>query len=152
MAEEADRVERVVAPLAAARSVDVLEVAIRGRGPGRVVRVVVDRKGGVDLATCQDLSKALSAELDAFDELDERYSLEVTSPGVDYPLRDRAAFDRVEGRAVLVHARSAVEAAARQLRGTVVRAGEDAVVLAVAGEEVAVPYSEITSAKQTLPW
>jgi ribosome maturation factor RimP len=151
MAWEADRVRSLVTSLAAGRDVDVIDVGVRGRGPGRVVRVVVDRKGGVDLATCRDLSRALSQALDATDELEGTYVLEVSSPGVDHPLRDRAAFDRVEGRAVLVHRRTEDDRS-EELRGTVVRAEQDAVVLAAAGREVRVAYGEIVSAKQTLPW
>lgn len=152
MADEADRVRDLAAPLAAARGVDLVDVAIRGRGSGRLVRVVVDRKGGVDLAACQALSGELSAALDADDPVAGRYSLEVTSPGVDHPLRDRVAFDRVEGRGVLVHRRGVSQEAPEQVRGTVLRAGADAVVLDVDGREVPVPYGEIVTAKQTLPW
>lgn len=152
MAEEADRVRNLVVPLAEQRKLDVIDVSVRGRGPGRVVRVVVDRKGGVDLAACRDLSVALSGQLDATDEIEDRYSLEVSSPGVNHPLKDRAAFDRVEGRAVLVHRRVPGGDRTEQVRGTVVRADDDAVVLAVQDREVAVPYAEIASAKQALPW
>lgn len=152
MADEADRVREAAAPLAAARDVDLVDVAIRGRGSGRLVRVVIDRKGGVDLATCHALSRDLSAALDKEDPVAGRYSLEVTSPGVDHPLRDRAAFDRVEGRGVLVHRRASEEETAEQVRGTVLRAGADSVVLDVHGREVSVPYFEIVTAKQTLPW
>lgn len=125
-----------------------------------LVRVVVDRKGGIDLASCQQLSGELSAALDAVDPIESRYVLEVTSPGVDYPLTDQAAFSRVEGRVVLVHrqresgvaSRGEPEGAATQLRGKVTAANPDAVVLDVEGEPIRVPYREIVKATQVLPW
>jgi ribosome maturation factor RimP len=138
-------------PVATAEGVDLVDLDVRGTGARQLVKVVVDRKGGVDLATCQDLSRDLSALLDREDPIDGRYALEVTSPGTDHPLRDRAAFDRVEGRAVLVHRRSGRDAPT-QVRGTVTRAEQDAVVLDVDGEPVRVPYAEVVTAKQTLPW
>jgi ribosome maturation factor RimP len=133
-------------------------VQVRGAGSRMLVRVVVDRKGGIDLASCQRLAGELSAALDAADPIEGRYVLEVTSPGVDYPLTDQAAFSRVEGRVVLVHRRpesrgnSAESDGATQLRGVVKAADPDAVVLDVGGETVRVPYREIVKATQALPW
>jgi ribosome maturation factor RimP len=125
-------------------------VQVKGAGSRTLVRVVVDRKGGIDLTSCQQLSGALSAALDAADPIEGRYVLEVTSPGVDYPLTDQAAFRRVEGRAVLVHRRK--DAGMTQLRGLVTAAEPEAVVLDVEGERVRVPYREIVKATQALPW
>jgi ribosome maturation factor RimP len=151
MTEQAARVRDLAAPLAAAHDLDLVDVEVKGSGPSRLLRVTVDRKGGVDLAACQDLSRDRSDALDREDPFDSRYALEVTSPGTDHPLRDTAAFDRVEGRTVLVHRRSGGDAPV-QVRGTVTRAEKDAVVLDVDGEPVRVPYAEIVTAKQTLPW
>jgi ribosome maturation factor RimP len=143
------RVRALAEPLADAAGLDLVDVEVK-QGPRTLVRVTVDRKGGVDVGTCQDLSGRLSAALDAEDPVDGRYALEVTSPGVDRPLRDRRAFDRVEGRAVLVHRR--VADATTQIRGVVRAAQDDAVVLDVNGEEVRVPYDDIAKATQQLPW
>ena len=151
MTDQVVRVRELAAPLADARSLDLVDVEVKGSGSSRLVRITVDRKGGVDLAACQDLSRDLSALLDREDPIEGRYALEVTSPGTDHPLRDRAAFDRVEGRSVLVHRRGETDVPI-QVRGTVARAEEDAVLLDVDGEPVRVPYAEIVTAKQTLPW
>jgi len=115
-----------------------------------LVRVIVDRKGGIDLASCQRLSNELSAALDAADPIESRYVLEVTSPGVDYPLTDQAAFSRVEERVVLIH--RGEPGTVSQLRGKVTAADPDAVVLDVEGETIRVPYREIIKATQVLPW
>jgi len=149
-----DRVRDLAAPLAASQGLDLVEVAVKGTGPGRLVRVAVDRKGGVDLARCESVSRQLGGQLDGLAELDSGYRLEVGSPGVDRPLTGRRDFDRVEGRQVLVH-RAAGDADAAppiQLRGTVRVAEDDAVVLDVDGADVRVPYPEIVKATQSLPW
>ena len=130
---------------------DLVDVQVRGEGARRLVRVIMDRKGGVDLGRCTEVSRALSARLDALDALDAGYTLEVTSPGIDAPLTGRRAFDRVEGRTVLVH-RSGGDAGVTQIRGTVRAAEADAVVLDVDGAELRVPYDEIAKATQSLPW
>jgi ribosome maturation factor RimP len=145
------RVAEHAAPLAAAADLDLVEVAVKGEGPALLVRVVVDRKGGADLDQCTALSRALGQRLDALRELDGGYRLEVTTPGVDYPLRDQRAFDRVEGRSVLILRRGADDRLA-QVRGTVRSAEADAVVLDVGGAPVRVAYEEIAKATQSLPW
>lgn len=141
----------LVEPLAADAAVDVVDVQVRGSGGRRLVRVVVDRRGGVDLATCQGLSRRLSARLDDDDPVEGSYSLEVTSPGVGHPLRDRRAFERVLGRDVLVHRRGA-DGRVLQIGGTVTGAEADAVVLDVDGAPMRIAYAEIVKAAQRLPW
>jgi ribosome maturation factor RimP len=138
-------------PLAEEAGVEVLDVEVKGSGPRTLVRVTVDRKGGVDLGACQQLSRALSARLDDADPIAGRYQLEVTSPGTSWPLREQRDFDRVEGRAVLVQRRE-TENRVVQLRGTVRQAAPQAVELDVDGTAVTVPYDEIVKATQTLPW
>jgi ribosome maturation factor RimP len=131
---------------------EVLAVELKSEGSRRLVRVVVDRKGGIPLDLCQRISQRLSRRLDALDPIAGRYTLEVTSPGVDWPLSDRDAFDRVEGREVLIHKRGKGEHV-EQIRGRVVRAGPDAVEIDNdrAGT-VAVSYDDIVKAAQALPW
>jgi ribosome maturation factor RimP len=155
------RIWALTLPLAQANHAELIDVQVKGAGSRMLVRVVVDRKGGIDLGSCQQLSGELSAALDAADLIDSRYVLEVTSPGVDYPLTDQAAFDRVQGRTVLVHRREQASGAGgaaepadavTQLRGMVTAADPDAVVLDVDGEPVRVPYREIVKATQALPW
>lgn len=145
-------VRALAEPLVARCGVELVDVQVRGSGPRRLVRVVVDRRGGIDLDACQRLSRELSAALDDADPFPDRYALEVTSPGTNRPLGDRRAFERVAGREVLVHWAQG-EDRLTQLRGRVLAADDDAVVLAVGGEQVVrVPYEEIRKATQSLPW
>lgn len=149
MGETPPSIVRDLADAAAQRhDVDVLDVEVKGQGARQLVRVVVDRKGGVSVGACQQLSRDLSSALDERDPIGGRYTLEVTSPGTDWPLTDQRSFDRVEGRAVLIHRRSAGDHV-EQVRGTVVSADADAVVL---DDGTSVAYREIVKAAQALPW
>lgn len=147
----AERVRDSARQLADAADLDLVEVAVRGEGARRLVRVIVDRRGGVDVDRCAELSRELGRRLDALSELDDGYALEVTSPGLSYPLRDRRAFDRVTGRTVLIHRRGE-EGGVTQLRGNVLDVEDAAVLLEVDGTRVRVPYDEIAKATQSLPW
>lgn len=150
MADPTAAVRAAAQPLADGAGLDLVDVQVKGSGPRTLVRVVVDRKGGVDLALCQRLSRDLSARLDASDPIAGRYSLEVTSPGVDWPLRTQRDFDRIEGRAVRVRRRS--DDQEQELTGTVHAAEADGVLIDSGGKQERVSYDEIISAKQTLPW
>lgn len=151
-----DTPESVIADLAQraaqADDVAVLAVDVKGQGSRQVVRVVVDRKGGVGLDVCERISRQVSAHLDDADPIGGRYSLEVTSPGLDWPLTDHAAFDRVEGRDVLVHRRTPT-GTVEQVRGRVVGADGARVELDDGtGDTVAIAYGDIVKATQALPW
>jgi ribosome maturation factor RimP len=137
---------------ARSEDVDVLAVEVKGQGGHRLVRVIVDRKGGVPIDVCQRVSQRLSRDLDSVDPIGGRYTLEVSSPGVDWPLGDQDDFDRVEGREVLIHRRDD-DGRVVQVRGRVVHAGHDGVELECDDDgAVTVAYDEIVKAAQALPW
>lgn len=83
MSAVAERVERVIAPLVAAEGFDLEAVDVQPAGRRRLVRVLVDRDGGLTLDHVASLTSALSAELDETNAMGEQpYLLEVSSPGV----------------------------------------------------------------------
>ena len=150
MPDAATAVREHAQPLAVAAGLDLVDVQVKGAGARTLVKVIVDRKGGVDIAECQRLSRELSTLLDQTDPIDNRYSLEVTSPGVDWPLRTERDFDRIQGRTVRLQRRGGD--AVEEVSGTVEAAEPDAVVIVGDKATVRVAYDEIVSAKQTLPW
>jgi ribosome maturation factor RimP len=96
--------------------------------------VYVDQAGGVDHALCERVTTLLRPYL-------ERYSVEVSSPGFERPLRTRAHFERAIGRQVRV------KAAGKRFRGEVLGAGERSIRLArPTGEPTDIPYDEIVRA------
>ncbi len=151
--EEAEALRARAAPIAERAGLDLVDVSVKGGGKQRLVRVIVDRRGGVDLQSCQRVSEELSRELDRADDdpFASSYHLEVTSPGTDRALVDPEAFARVIGREVLVQ-RAREGEPTEQLTGVVRAAHDDAVELEVEGSTVHVPYGELVKATQTLPW
>jgi ribosome maturation factor RimP len=92
-------------PALAHTGVELVEVQWKGSGPGSLLRLVVDRPGGVGLDDCERASLAASAILDAYDPIDVRYSLEVSSPGAERPLRTEEEWRAALGRRVHVRFR-----------------------------------------------
>lgn len=144
----------LAAPLAAAAGVDLDEVVVRGARGSRVVKLVIDRDGGVDVDTCARLSGAVSDLLDEHDLVDGSYTLQVSSPGADRPLRSARDFRRNVGRAVRVaHAeRGREQPPTGEIVGVVVAADEAAVTLDVDGRTVELPLAEVAHGKVVLPW
>jgi ribosome maturation factor RimP len=93
-AEAFDRIVRAIPHEPAFRAVEIVTSAIR---PGRTsaLTVMVDREGGVDIATCERIAARINVALDAFPD---EYTLEVSSAGVDRPLVKDADYDRFSGR------------------------------------------------------
>ena len=123
--------------------IEVLLAEVLG---GRCLRVFIDHPDGVDLAMCERVTMLLN-------DLRERYSLEVSSPGSERPLTKPAHFRRFVGRRARVrvrHPRTLEHGGARgeprpvrSFTGELVGASEDEVTLAADGGVVAIPYSEI---------
>ena len=98
--DTADSVRRIAQRVAADRGLELVDVQVSGAHRGGAVRVFVDRPGGIGLVDLQSLSEEVSAVLDVEDPIEGRYTLEVSSPGLDRPLRSAADFRRVVGQRV----------------------------------------------------
>ena len=119
-----------------------------------VLQVTVDREGGVDLEALTDANRAVSTLLDELDPIPGRYSLEVSSPGIERPLRTPAHFAKALGATVTVKTRPQVPGE-RRLRGTLLASDDEGFTLAVEGsddEPVRLAYSDIDRARTVFVW
>ncbi|HEV8338368.1 MAG TPA: ribosome maturation factor RimP [bacterium] len=96
----AEQVADLARPIAARWGLDLVDVEVLGEGPRTVVRVLADGIDGVTVNDLARVSEALSGQLDAHDLIAHAYTLEVSSPGLDRPLRSEADFARFAGRSV----------------------------------------------------
>jgi ribosome maturation factor RimP len=109
-----DGLVRGLSPPLAAAGFDLEDVTVTKAGSRSVVRVVIDRDGGVDLDAVAEATRLVSAELDVGDgPLPGAYVLEVTSPGVDRPLTAPRHWRRAVGRLVAVRTRDGGRVLAR---------------------------------------
>jgi ribosome maturation factor RimP len=126
--------QREVAETVESRLPGVEVLAVELGGPERM-SVYIDRDGGVDLALCEQVSGVLRPYT-------ERFSLDVSSPGFERPLRTPGHFAGVIGRRVAL--RTSTEVGGRKrFKGEVVTAGDRAVTVATAAGHVDVPYDQI---------
>ncbi|OPG04853.1 ribosome maturation factor RimP [Microbispora sp. GKU 823] len=108
------RLVELLGPVVAAEGFDLEDVTVTPAGRRRLVRVVVDRDGGVSLDDVADVSQSVSKRLDEVDVLGgSPYVLEVTSPGVDRPLTEPRHWRRARGRLVKAELRDGTSAEGR---------------------------------------
>jgi ribosome maturation factor RimP len=118
----------------------------RARGRS-LLRVFIDKNGGVTMDDCEDVSREVSAILDVEDPIPGPYTLEVSSPGLDRPLKNREDFKRFAGETARIVTREPIEKQTFFV-GKILRAGEtDIVMLLPKDREVIIPYDIISRAR-----
>lgn len=95
-----DRVQDVVSPILWTLGLELVEVMYVGQGPRSVVRVLIDKPGGVSVTDCEQAHKALGPALDVADPVPHAYMLEVSSPGLDRPFKRLQDYQRAIGKEV----------------------------------------------------
>jgi len=138
-------------PVLSSLGLELVDVEFEGSGRARTVRVTVDRDGGVDLDTLAEATRPVAEAFDAADAVSGPYNLELSSPGVERPLRRPAEFRRFIGTPVSVKSYEPV-AGARRHRGLLVAADDGGIDLEVDGEPRRFPYDAIASARTVFEW
>jgi len=137
-----DGIKELAAPVVGAAGLDLEDVQVAKVGKREKLTVIVDADGGVDLDAIAEVSSALSAELDAREDVaSSPYVLEVTSPGVDRPLTDPRHWRRAKDRLVTVDLTDG-----SSVTGRVVSSDEASVVLEVDGAHRDVAFADIDRA------
>jgi len=151
---DVDTVAAAVEPVVAASGLDLYDVELLGSPRARTLRVAVDGPDGVDLDTVAALSEALSPVLDATPSVAAacpgRYTLEVTSPGLERRLRTPAHFRGALGATVSVKTRSAGGALRR--RGSLLSADDDGIDVRFDTGDEHVRYDDVLQARTVFEW
>jgi ribosome maturation factor RimP len=96
------RVTELAESLAASLGMELVDIEYKREGHAMVLRLFVDREGGVTLDDCAKVSRELSEILDVEDFIQAHYTLEVSSPGLNRPLKKPADYERYRGRLVRI--------------------------------------------------
>jgi ribosome maturation factor RimP len=146
------RVQELAEKVAGEHGVEVLELALRHHGKSRVLSVVLDSDDPIDADLIERVTKGLSRALDDDDPLPGSYTLEVTTPGLDRPLRNGRDYRRQRGHEVQVLREASGDRPRTELRGVVVTADDQSVTLDVGGDQLRVLLSDVVRGKVVLPW
>lgn len=145
------RLTAIAEPLADALGIELLEVNVKGHTGRRLVRVVVDAEQGIDIDTCAALSRSVAGTMDEVDAVAGRYTLEVTSPGINRPLRSERDFRRSIRRPVRVVVRPEPDRI-REITGIVAAVGDGVLTLDADGEMIRLRLADVEYGRVQLPW
>jgi ribosome maturation factor RimP len=140
------RVREVAARAAAERGLELVHVEFAGGARAPVVRVFIDKPGGVTHEDCTEVSRHLGTVLDVEDFIPDTYTLEVSSPGLERGLYSLADFERFAGRPARVKSRSAI-GGQRNFRGRIEGVeGEEILFDDRTNGRARIPFAEVAKA------
>jgi ribosome maturation factor RimP len=141
-----ETVLKLAGQVADGQNVEVLKARLLGSGRRKLLRVTIDRNGGVTLEDCERFSRSLSALLDADDSLQCPYNLEVSSPGLDRSLTALKDFERHKGKLVRIITKDRIDNQNFFL-GRVIGVTENMIRLSISGEERDISFENILRAR-----
>lgn len=98
----ADRVEQLIEGVVEAEGFELVHVAFQPKGAASILRIYIDKPGGVNLSDCQRVSRQVGVVLDVEDLIPHQYVLEVSSPGLERPIFKESEYQRFKGKEVRV--------------------------------------------------
>ncbi|MBI4342432.1 MAG: ribosome maturation factor RimP [Candidatus Omnitrophica bacterium] len=145
------QIRSLAEPILAEREMELVELTVRPQGRQQLIRLLVDKIGGVTIQQCAKVNGLIGVALEAANLIEGSYTIEVSSPGLDRPLASRRDFERALGDEVVVQTAFA-DGRVRESRGTVLAVQQDAVVLQMAAGNVTIPFGDIRGAKKAIRW
>ena len=146
-----DRLHDIVDPICTELDLELVDLEYAGA----VVRVTIDRPGGIDMEAIAKVTRAVSRAFDEHDPIAGRFTLEVSSPGLERPLRTPEHFARSVGEVVALKVRAGVEGD-RRVKGTLVAVDDDGITVAPAGAEPGatrrLAFDDLDKARTVFEW
>ncbi|HEY7716284.1 MAG TPA: ribosome maturation factor RimP [Candidatus Binatia bacterium] len=147
------RIWELAAPLAEMQQMEIIDIELRREGSrsGRVLRLYLDKAGGPNMEDLSRVSRELSALLDEHDFIEGAYTLEVSSPGINRPLKQPEHFKRFIGKTVRVRTRDLVQGR-RSFLGPLLEVRNDTIALDQDGTRIEIPFAVIEKSNYEHDW
>ena len=136
----------LIESLCETEGLELVHIEYQREAGGRILRLFIDRPGGVTLGDCMHINRQSSDLLDVYLENTGQYSLEVSSPGPNRPLGKKLDFDRFKGSSVKIRTAQPVEGQ-KNFKGVLMGISEEIVKISVDGKTACIPYQEIIMAR-----
>lgn len=142
-----EKVRGLIWPVIKAVGMDIESIKLAKMGRKYLLRVFIERKRGVTLDDCESVSREIGAVLDVDDLIPYSYVLEVSSPGLDRPLKNPTDFKRFAGRTARIVTSMPIENQTFFI-GEIIEAGDiEVMILLPKGRKVTIPYKDISRAR-----
>lgn len=103
MEKVVDKVRELTSSLLQEKEIELVDIVYRRESEGMVLRLLIDKEDGVTLDDCLALNELIGNILDEENAIYDKYVLEISSPGLDRPLKTRRDFEKVLGKKICVH-------------------------------------------------
>ena len=149
----ASKIEEIAQRVTESEGMELVEVEVKGGGAQRFVRISIDKPAGISHADCELVSQQVGTILDVENVVPGgRYTLEVSSPGVERKLLKPADYQRFQGKKASVTLREAIEGR-RNWDGTLAGINEGSVALDVGpGKTIRFPFEQVQKAHLKFEW
>ena len=145
-----DRINNLVMPFCEECGVELVDLNVRRFKGSAAIEILADKKfGGITIAECSALNRKISAALETENFLGDSYTIEVSSPGLDRPLRNRKDFMRAKNRDVRFFLSQPL-AGKQEYDGTIEEVEEEAVVVNADAQMIRIPINSINKAKHII--
>ena len=139
------RVWQLAEPLCLGEGMELVHVAYQREPAGRILRLYIDKPGGVTLDDCANISRQLSDILDVDLDVEQSYRMEVSSPGRKRPLSKRSDFERFAGRRAKVRTARAIEGQ-KNFTGNIDGTSDQSIRLSTNTRTVTIMFADIVNA------
>jgi ribosome maturation factor RimP len=151
------QVHRIAESIAKALRLEIVEVECHGKGAKTIVRVIVEKEGGVGIQDCEQFHHSLGRALDVTEPVSHAYRLEVSSPGLDRPLKQRKDYDQAVGLNIRVKVHDPIQGKGTFV-GQLAEVDDRGITLQVpvrksrTHRRVALEWDTIAQAKREIEW
>lgn len=143
-------VEEIVAPILNDLNLELVDIEYVKEGKDYFLRVFIDSEGGVDIEDCGTVSEKLSVKLDEIDPIPFNYFLEVSSPGVERPLKKEADFQKAIGKQVYIKTYEPIDGE-KEFEGELSSFDNNVVTIVIKiktrTKPIDIPYEKVASAR-----
>ena len=140
------RLMQLVVPVVEDLDCELVEVQFRREAPGWVLRLVIDHENGVGIDDCARISREVAHLLEVEDPIEQAYTLEVSSPGLDRPLKKEKDFLRCTGKKAKVVVKEPIDGQNRCV-GVIEDVSQESVVLRTDHGTIEIPYTRMKKAR-----
>ncbi len=140
-------VNRIAEPIAKELDFELVDIEFKKEGPNYFLRVFLDKTGGINLDNCQKMSEILSEALDRNDPITVPYYLEVSSPGLDRPLKTNKDLKRNLGKELDIKLYESIEGK-KLIQGILLNFNEEEIKIGIEDDKfIVIPRNSIVNAK-----
>ena len=146
-----EAVRALIEPILAEQDLELVDLSFHRQGRTLVVRCLIDGVRGVNLQRCASVNRRIGNALEEADVIEDSFTVEVSSPGIDRPLTSTRDFERVVGQDVQLDVHDEAGNNAR-IKGMLISVTEESLILKTDAGKLTIGRDTVHKATKALPW